>query len=319
MDCLIQQKSGSFSNKNCAWSRLYSYDSSYSTAGAIPASVVTDNSTRDVKAPQNDKAFSNVRILIAEDNLVNQKVALGQLHNLGYRAETVSNGRVLLEALENHHVDIILMDCQMPEMDGFAATAEIRRREGAARHTTIIAMTANALDGDAEKCLAAGMDDYLSKPVKSDALRLKLEQWIKPSESEKGLSEADEPAPTTRRSVINQAQLASLRLAQQPEEADFVTELIDLFLIAATSDLKTLREAQKRDNPVEMQQVAHRLRGSSGNIGATYMAELSEDLERKDSIQDSKSILAALENEFELVREALNAERKETAPSLCET
>ena len=144
--------------------------------------LVTQHSLREAETQK--KTFSSVRILIAEDNLVNQKVALGQLSNLGYRAEAVANGLELLKALEQKHVDIILMDCHMPEMDGFAATDEIRRREGSTRHTTIIAMTANALDGDRERCLAAGMDDYLSKPVKSDVLRLKLELWTKSVETE---------------------------------------------------------------------------------------------------------------------------------------
>ena len=279
---------------------------------ATASRLVTRHSLRESEVQQKDKTFSSVRILVAEDNLVNQKVALGQLYNLGYRAEAVPNGRELLKALENDHVDIILMDCQMPEMDGFAATAEIRRREGTARHTTIIAMTANALDGDHERCLAAGMDDYLSKPVKSDVLRLKLERWTKPGESGKGLSEGNEPAQHTRGSVIDQAQLASLREIQQPGEADFVTELIDLFLNEATSHLKALHEALMTDDAVEIQRVAHRLKGSSANMGATQMAALSEELESKDPAKDASELLAQLENEFELVREALKAERKET-------
>ena len=189
-------------------------------------------------------------------------------------------------------------------------------------------MTANALEGDDQKCLAAGMDDYISKPVKSEVLRLKLERWTKPNESGIGLSEGIDHAQRTRGSVtstpprlpprgssIDHAQLASLGEIQKPGEADFVTELIDLFLEEAASDLKALHQALLKQDAVDIARVAHRLKGSSANMGATQMAALAKELEGKDPAKDARK-LVALQNEFELVREALKLERKETELAL---
>lgn len=117
-------------------------------------------------------------ILVADDVVVNTMIAVRQLRALGFDADVVHNGRQAVDAVERHAYRVVLMDCEMPEMDGFAATEEIRRREGAARRTRIIAMTASAREVDREKCLASGMDDYLSKPVQVDALRDVLKRWL---------------------------------------------------------------------------------------------------------------------------------------------
>jgi CheY-like chemotaxis protein len=133
------------------------------------------------------------KILLVEDNPINQRVALKLLQKLGLKADVASSGRKALDALDKQQYDLILMDCQMPEMDGYAATGEIRKREGDSRHTPICAITANALAGDRDKCLAAGMDDYVSKPISLPDLQAALERLLKEQAASQPESVASHP------------------------------------------------------------------------------------------------------------------------------
>lgn len=118
------------------------------------------------------------RVLVVEDNLVNQKVAMRMIEKLGYPVQVVADGKAAVEALERDDFDLVLMDCQMPVMDGYAATEEIRRREGDRRHTPIVALTAHAIASNKQRCLEIGMDDFVTKPVTSEQLQRVLENWI---------------------------------------------------------------------------------------------------------------------------------------------
>ncbi|MCT7958634.1 response regulator [Laspinema palackyanum] len=239
-----------------------------------------------------------LRILLAEDHLVNQKVALQILHRLGYRADVAGNGIEVLQALDRQHYDVVLMDVHMPEMDGLAATRQICQdaRDGRLLHKPrIIAMTANAMQGDRELCLEAGMDDYISKPIRmpelvealalcpldSDPSALMM-PTLSPGDSDASkskLSGSDpenppgSPSKAIAEPVLNQAMLASLR------DIEALEEVIEIYLQESPKLIDLLTVAIAQDDSFELQEAAHSLKSTSAAVGAMSLADLSQQLE----------------------------------------
>jgi CheY-like chemotaxis protein/nitrogen-specific signal transduction histidine kinase len=257
------------------------------------------------------------RVLVAEDNQVNQKVAVRMLERLGYRADVAADGVEAVEAVSRIPYAAVLMDVQMPEMDGHEATTEIRRREaGSARRTPIIAMTANAMQGDREKALESGMDDYLAKPVRQEELDAMLERWISqptPRPDREPLAQksgggdpgTDDVAPALDLSVLK-----SRRGPQQRGEADNLARIVGLFLEDVPPRLEALRRAVERGDAREVEETAHLLKGGSGYMGAVRMVEICaelQDLGASGELSRAQEVLDALEAEFGRVHPALEA------------
>ncbi len=217
------------------------------------------------------------RILVAEDNRTNQMVAAGMLAMNGCSCEFASNGREALEAARSREFDLILMDCSMPEMDGYEATAHIRVHEqSTGRRTPLVAMTANTQRGDAEKCLAAGMDDYLAKPITLVELRHKLERWLPRGDEQRGAVHMpgerhedgnDSPIDQSIFVKLREIMGASLPQAVSPFLEDTPQYLLDLEAAVHAGDGEAARAK------------AHAIKGSSGNLGATHLAQLAKEAE----------------------------------------
>jgi PAS domain S-box-containing protein len=290
-------------------SMIMAGDSEGTTALALKQAVRTNSQLH----PRGEHA--QVRLLLAEDNPVNQKVALIQLEKMGYRTDAVSNGIEALAALAVTPYSIVLMDCQMPELDGYEATAEIRRRErGSTRHTIIIAMTAHALQGERERCLAVGMDDYLSKPVKATDLTRMLERWSVPDGPSLPVALPAVTVPTAfpdfDPAVFDRGTLEQFRGLQLEGGVDLISELLDLYVSDTVARLAELRTAlHKRDLP-SLHSAAHSLKGSSNSLGIHRLATLSSELEEfseNDKFAGAANLLDQLDDEFERVRQTVAA------------
>ncbi len=230
---------------------------------------------------------SGARILLVEDNDVNQAVASDILSRLGHDVEVAANGRLAVEAAMQHRYDLILMDCQMPVMDGFEATTEIRRRqEVTGGRTPIVAMTANAMQGDRERCLTAGMDDYLSKPIRRDRLTAVLAQWVpaggSPAQASPGAStNGATPTPVKPKTPASPPIRVSEVEALLGSDPDTVHRYLRLFVTTSAPLLADLECAITGGEPMIAAQVAHRLRGPAATLGADRFAAVLSEMEER--------------------------------------
>ena len=242
-----------------------------------------------------------MQILLCDDNAINQKVAARILQQIGYQPDLAANGREALAALDRKPYDLIFMDVMMPEMDGLEATRAIRERQkaGAANYHSnivIIAMTAQAMQGDREKCLAAGMDDYLAKPIRPKDVRAIIERWgvqsapVEPPATP--ASEAAAPAPAAEEPPVEMERLKDLT----DGSADNMRELVELFFKQTAQQLAQLEAAARANKADDVRRVAHSCAGASATLGMTRLVPMFRDLEKQGASGTLTSATQVCEN-----------------------
>jgi CheY-like chemotaxis protein len=250
-----------------------------------------------------------VRILLVEDNPVNREVASGMLEALDCRIDTAENGREAVVAVEAVEYSLILMDCQMPEMDGFTATRSIREREAkesqqslvgadrSVRHVPIVALTAHAMQGDRELCLAAGMDDYLTKPFTLSQMEHLIARWVfkkKPGQGDRGGRQPQlvhqtaeiQQTRNTDPTILDQSALAAIRALQRPGHPDIVVRVITQYMDTSPEIVDRIGRAVSSKDGAELRAAAHRLKSSSAQLGATAVASDCRELEMMGANQE---------------------------------
>ncbi len=262
------------------------------------------------------------RILLAEDSPVNREVAVGMLESLGYQVTVAENGQQALLVANNDRIDMVLMDCQMPEMDGLTATIKIRQREVGVgrRRLPIIALTAHAMQGDRDQCLAAGMDDYLTKPYSRMQLRDMVIKWLPkktPGEADPMIAIAQSPETarpdrahlaaiargddSLENTAVNLKVLADIRALQGPNRPNVLAAILRKYLDSSRSSVDALHDAVRANNPAALQAIAHRLRSSSAQLGAVAVAARCQELEtmgKRKNLIDADHTLAQLQTDY---------------------
>ncbi len=270
---------------------------------------------------QKDRATFDANVLVAEDNVTNQQVAMGVLRKLGCKVTLTKNGQEALQSFEKNPFDIVLMDCQMPRMDGYEATSAIRRlenMEGRGKRTPVVALTANALTGDREKCLAAGMDDYISKPFSLQQVEKVLKNWLPKKLQQddqrafqKG-SHSENPMGVVGEELINRRALDTIRALQPEGEPDILTRIISIYLEDTPNQMDSLYRALRNKDATEVRSIAHSLKSSSANIGALTLSALFKDLEHRaytNALHGSMEVFITAQEEYQKIIDPLMAEK----------
>jgi len=264
------------------------------------------------QTPMQPFAHLNARILLAEDNPTNQQVALGILKKFGLCADAVADGAEAIKALKSIAYDLVLMDVRMPVMDGIEATRQIRDEHSEVRDHAIpiIAMTANAMECDRDKCLAAGMNDYVSKPVSPEALRKALKQWLGVRNSEFSPTRANVvPTHAVDSDVMIWDRVGLLRRLMGDHQ--LATNVIELFLEDIPLQIRVLREFLEVGDVSGCGRQAHSIKGASASVGAERLREVAGELEKAGNAGDLGAVrnhIAALEAQFFRVRETMRME-----------
>jgi CheY-like chemotaxis protein len=282
-------------------------------AGAMGGSESIAAPTTESAAPIERAA--RPLVLVAEDTAVNQEVARGMLERLGYRADVVANGREAIDMVSRIPYVAVLMDMQMPEMDGLEATRVIRERTSRdARRVPIIALTANAMSGDRERCLEAGMDDYLPKPIRMSELAALLSRWAPVGIAMEVPAESS-GTPTGGSTAVDDRVLAELASLAGPGMANPVPRLLQLFLTDSQRRIAALRSAAARGDAAEVQRLAHAQKGSSGTLGARELGAVAAELDeqaKQGSLQAAPELIERLESAFQRTRHEMERHIKES-------
>ena len=254
------------------------------------AQVIRRETAAAAPAPLQSQEKSSGRILVVEDNPVNQKVAAGQLRLLGYQPEIAATGTAAIEMFRHQSYDLILLDCQMPEMDGYEVATTIRRLENKTRRVPIVAITAHTTGGEREKCMSAGMDDFVTKPVSTQRLGQVMARWLGQRETK----------------VVDGEKIAGLQ-ALARSNPTFMRDITSLFREDALMRLHELRDSVQANDAERLARAAHALKSSSGNMGATLLYAIAADLEQSAKEHGVEGAAAAIEQLAEELDRALHA------------
>jgi CheY-like chemotaxis protein/HPt (histidine-containing phosphotransfer) domain-containing protein len=242
-------------------------------------------------------------VLLAEDNPVNQEVAKAMLTRLGLEFDIANDGQEAVAQMARQSYDVVLMDCQMPVMDGYTASARIREAESESRRRTpIVALTANAMEGDRERCLAVGMDDYLAKPYSVDQLQRTLRRWLPgPPEAHDEQGDSKDTAAETAAGAIDFRVLEQFRELDPQGGTGLMRQIVDVFLQSSDQMVLQLQQAVAEGNAEALRQSAHSLKSSSANVGAQTLSELFRSLEgfgREGNLDAAEGLLDTMRLEY---------------------